>query len=335
MPTPCEDMIRIQSLDKSYGARQRAVPALRKVSVRLEPGTWGVVGPNGAGKTTLLGLVLGFLQPTAGSITVDGVSPRRYVRRHGAGYLPERFRLPPEWPVRQALAGFARLEGLTAAAARAAVEGEIDRLGLHDYADRPFGTLSRGLAQRVGIAQALLADRRLVVLDEPGEGLDPLWRVRLRDILTDAPGDRTTLVASHDLAEIERIADRVVVLDDGRVRDVLDARGEPATPTRYRLVTDADREDVLAAFPGAKEHPGRGAGPAGPGDAPGGGDGGKGGDGGAGEGQGPRVFTVEVADARELSHRLAALLGTGSTIRALVPLGSDLETRVRDRLEDG
>jgi ABC-2 type transport system ATP-binding protein len=297
-------MIQLDSLSKTYGSRARAVHALRDVSLSLEPGIWAVVGPNGAGKTTLLGLVLGFLRPSSGSVTVDGDPPRHWLRRHGAGYLPERFRVPPQWPVRSALRALARLDGGAAADADRRVDAALDRLGLADHADRAVGTLSRGLGQRLGLAQALLADRRLVVLDEPTEGLDPLWRVRFREIVADLRGgDRTVLLASHELAEVERIADRVIILDDGRVADVVDARERAGGPLRYRLVVDATDQALAAAFPAAE-----------------------------------RVdygVVVTVADAGELSHRLAALLDAGATVREVTPFAGDLETRVRARLEDG
>ena len=296
-------MIQLDGLSKTYGTRARAVHALRDVSLSIESGTWAVVGPNGAGKTTLLGLVLGFLRPSSGTVTVDGDPPRRWLRRHGAAYLPERFRIPPPWPVRSALRALARLDGADGEVDRR-VDRTLDRLGLADHADRPAGTLSRGLTQRLGLAQALLADRRLVVLDEPTEGLDPIWRVRFREIVGDLRADgRTVVLASHELAEVERIADRVIILDDGRVADVVEARGRAGGPLRYRLVVDATDEALAAAFPGAE-----------------------------------RVdygVVVTVGDAGELSHRLAALLDAGATLQEVAPFGGDLETRVRRRLEDG
>ncbi|NIP83501.1 MAG: AAA family ATPase, partial [Gemmatimonadetes bacterium] len=175
--------------------------------------------------------------------------------------------------------------------------------GLADFADRAVGTLSRGLAQRLGLAQVLLADRALVVLDEPADGLDPLWRFRLREIVSELAGHgRTVLLASHELPEVERVADRVVLLADGRVRDVMEARPEAAGPLRYRLELDGPAEARAAAFPDAQPD----------GDA----------------------VIVRVEDARELSARLAGLLQAGGVVRSVVPVTEPLEDRVRRRLED-
>jgi ABC-2 type transport system ATP-binding protein len=299
-------MIRLENLGKSYGTRTRPVHALRDASLEIGPGVWAVVGPNGAGKSTLLGLVLGFLRPSTGAVTLEGMSPRRYLRRHGAAFLPERFRLPPEWPVRAALRTLARLEGTAGSApgedARTRADAAIARLGLEEHADKTMGALSRGLNQRVGLAQALLADRPLVVLDEPTEGLDPLWRVRFRDLVAELrAAGRTVLLASHELGEIERVADRAIVLEDGRIRDVLDVQGPAGPATRYRLDVDAPAHALDLAFPGAEAS--------------------------------GRAVTVTVADPAELSHRLAALLDAGGVVRSVVP-ETGLEERVRQRLED-
>ncbi|MEJ2503054.1 MAG: ABC transporter ATP-binding protein, partial [Gemmatimonadota bacterium] len=222
---------------------------------------------------------------------------------HGAAYLPERFRVPPQWPVRAALRALAGLDTDDATPPDRRVEQALERLGLTDHADRAAGTLSRGLYQRLGLAQALLADRDLVVLDEPTEGLDPVWRVRFREIVADLRArDRTVLLASHELSEVERTADRVVILEGGRVADVVEARAPSDGPRRYRIAVDATDEALAAAFPTAE-----------------------------------RVdfgIVVTVADAAELSQRLAALLATGSTVREVTPFAGDLEARVRQRLED-
>ncbi|MGH7504370.1 MAG: ABC transporter ATP-binding protein, partial [Longimicrobiales bacterium] len=239
-------MIRFENVTKRYGAaRRHGTAALRDVSLSVpRGGAYSVVGPNGAGKSTLFALTLGFLRPTTGTIIVDEAAPRDYVRRHGAGYLPERFGPPAAWRVRDALHAFARIDGEPAARADAALE----RWGLTEHATKELGELSHGLRQRVGLAQALLAPRELVMLDEPHEGLDPLWRVRLREAVLELRAEgRTIVIASHDLAEVERMTEHAVLLDDGQVREVLETAA-PATPTRYRIRLAAPSEGFAAAF---------------------------------------------------------------------------------------
>ena len=304
-------MIELRNVTRIYAAapgRGRVdTVALDDVTLAIPPGgVWGIVGPNGAGKTTLFALVLGFIHPTKGRVRIDGLEPRRYLRRHGAAYLPERFRLPPEWTVGDALLALAGLEGLKGTAAKERVGAAMERFGLEPHAKKPVGALSRGLNQRLGLAQALLADRRLVVLDEPTEGLDPLWRIRFRDVVADLRGaERTILVASHDLAEVERIADRVVLLEGGRVKEIMDVARPATGPIGYRITLAAPSPAVAEAFPGAAVV----------------------------EGAGPMTYQVQVADAAELSARLAALLDAGAVIAAVTPAGEPLEERVRRALD--
>lgn len=291
-------MIELTEVSRWYGRKGAGTPALADVSLSLQRGTvTAVVGPNGAGKSTLLSLLLGFIRPSAGTIEIAGEPPRDYLREHGAGYLPERFSLPGAWRTGDALRMLARLDGAAGVA-----EGALETLGLAPHADRRVRELSRGLLQRLGLAQALLARRDLVVLDEPTEGLDPVWRVRLRDIVSGLGADgRTVIIASHDLGEVERIADRAIVLDGGAVRDVLDVR-ERAAAASYRIRLAAPFEEVPIAFPGAER---------------------------AGE----LEQIVTVASAAELSQRLAALIALGAVIAAVEPIRPDLEARVRDALE--
>jgi ABC-type multidrug transport system ATPase subunit len=258
-----------------------------------------VVGPNGAGKTTLFGLVLGFLRPTAGAVTVAGIPARSYVREHGVGYLPERFGPPRQWRVRETLRGFARADGVAAAAA----DDALERWGLSADAERELGTLSRGLLQRVGLAQALLAPRALVVLDEPTEGLDPLWRVRLREAIQALRArGATVLIASHDLEEVERMCERAVLLQGGRVRETLDTAAT-AAPALYRIALATPSDALLAAFPAAAadEH--------------------------------ALVYEVTVSDADELSARLAAAIAGGARIVAVTPVHEPFEARVQRALD--
>ncbi len=299
-----QPMIRFENVSRRYGSRRRGVLALRDVALDIERGSaCAVVGPNGAGKSTLFALTLGFLRPTDGAVAIDGRTPREYVRDSGAGYLPERFGPPSAWRVLDMLRALARLEGASPAAADEA----LARWGLESHAEREVGQLSHGLRQRLGLAQALLVPRALVVLDEPHEGLDPLWRVRLREaVLALREAGTTVLVASHDLVEVERMAAQVVLLDAGRVRRTFATETAP-TPTRYRVRLAAASDGFSGAFE-------TGAG------AP------------DGELTGGVVHEVEVRDADELSRRLAAAIADGARVVAVEPRHEPLEERVRREL---
>lgn len=300
-------MIELDAVGKRFGAGQsaRAVHAVRDVSLRLERGAiHAVAGPNGAGKTTLLGLILGFLHPSVGAVHIDGLPPRRYRLRHGVGYLPERLQLPARWRVRDTLTALATLDGGDDAVHR--TRATLDRFGLAPFAERPVGTLSRGLLQRLGLAQALMAPHPLVVLDEPTEGLDPLGRILLREQLARLRADNTTvIVASQDLAELERVADRALVLGGGRVVETVELR-RPAQPAEWTLVLAAGHAAVSEVFPDAR--PADGAETTAAADY--------------------RAFTVGAADAAELNLRLAALLAAGGIIVEVRPRAETLEARV-------
>ena len=288
--------------------RAQAVDALRDVTLRVPGGSvFALVGPNGAGKTTLFALVLGFLRPTTGSVTVGGADPRRWARTRGAAWLPERFSLPAGWRVSESLAALARLEGLGASDARAAVGAVLQRLDLEAHASKPVEALSRGLLQRLGIAQALLAPRELVVLDEPTQGLDPLWRIRLREIVADLRAEgRTVLLASHELDEVQRLADRAAVLRDGRLEEIVELRAGESEGLVYRVELERPLDLLATAFPGAERVNGERAERA--------------------------VYRVRVGDPSDLTRRLAALIEGGGRIVSVQPGAagaSDLEARVR------
>ena len=298
-------MIALEKAGRRFAARgSEPVDALLDVSLIVEPGAvFAVVGPNGAGKTTLFALVLGFLRATSGRVSVGGAEPRRWARTHGAAWLPERFSLPPGWRVGEALRAFARLEGLDPGAARAAADSVVARLNLGPHADKTVETLSRGLLQRVGLAQALLAPRELVVLDEPTQGLDPLWRIRLREVVSELrDGGRTVLLASHELDEVERLADRAAVLRDGRLETVVELRAGRADVLPYRIELERDVAALASAFPGAHR---------------------------IADADGRIVYRVGVADAADLTRRLAVLIEGGARIASVRPADAGLEARVR------
>jgi ABC-type multidrug transport system ATPase subunit len=247
-------MIRYADVSKTYRTLvpHREVRAVDAFTLEVSAGeVLGIAGPNGAGKSTLLALTLGFLRPTGGAVTIDGRPPATFVRHHGIAYLSELISIPSWWTARGALGRYATLSGLTGPAAVERVEGVIDRLGIGDHRHKRVKQLSKGNLQRLGLAQALLSDSPVAILDEPTHGLDPLWTQRFRDIVTEMRRpDRAIVIASHNLDELERVADRVAILDRGRLTRVADGLAEEdGGAAHYRLVVAADDAGIVAAFP--------------------------------------------------------------------------------------
>lgn len=259
-------MIRFEAVSKRYGPLPgTGAAALRRLDLRVHSGECvALVGPNGAGKSTIIGLALGFLRPSAGRVRVGGLAPRRYVRGHGAGYLPERFSPPGRLRAAEVLRRLALLDGMGAGEARATAREALDRTGLGASAGDRVRGLSRGNLQRLGVAQLLLRPRAVVLLDEPWGGLDPEGKSRLRALLADlrrSRPDAAMVVASHELGQVARVADRAVVLAGGRVSgrlalgpgtdgDVLERRilecGDADAPGRGRAERDGRRSPPRA-----------------------------------------------------------------------------------------
>jgi ABC-type multidrug transport system ATPase subunit len=213
----------------------------------------GIAGPNGAGKSTILALLLGFIRPSEGTLAIAGLDPRTYVERFGVSYVPELMALPAAWTVESALARLAVLSGVPGGRVAADVDRVIDALAIGEHRTKRLKALSKGIFQRVGLAQALLRDDDVVVFDEPTHGLDPVWTQRFRDIVQGLRRpDRSIIIASHNLDELERLADRVAIIDQGRVQRVVSVGGSVAAGAMaYRLRVSANADAVLAAFAGA------------------------------------------------------------------------------------
>jgi Cu-processing system ATP-binding protein len=201
----------IRSVDKSYGR----IRALREVSFDLAPGRiCALVGHNGAGKTTLIKLMLGLIRPSGGAIRVLGEDPAagEFSARRMLGYLPENVAFNAALTGRETLSFYARLKRLKPATGRAL----LDRVGLAAAADRRVGTYSKGMRQRLGLAQALLGRPRILLLDEPTTGLDPALRQTFYDILHELRDDgATVLISSHALSELEGRAEHVLIMNRG------------------------------------------------------------------------------------------------------------------------
>ena len=249
-------VIELSHVSKTIAPRfGRAARALDDVSFRVAAGeVVGLSGSEGAGKSTLLSLVAGQMRPSTGTVLIDGTEPRRFVEREGVAYLPQPFALPGRWRVVDALTRLAVLSGVRAAYTRQRVESVMRELGLYDDRHVRFKSLTRDARVRLGVAQALVADRRVIVLDEPLDGLGAESLERLRELVVRLRAfDRAILVASRDTAELQRLTDRVTIIDRGRVRRPGAPR--PATPVDveavFHLVFHQGGEHVLAVFPTA------------------------------------------------------------------------------------
>jgi ABC-2 type transport system ATP-binding protein len=207
-------VLRLDGIAKAYGARK----ALTSVSLEVVAGEAVLlVGRNGAGKTTLLRIATGFLDPDAGSVSIEGIAmaSARTRAQSRLGYLPEHAPAPGELTVREHLHTRARLKGC--GRDDAAVDRVMAAAAVASEADRRIGTLSKGFRQRVGLADALLGEPPLLVLDEPTSGMDPIQTRELRDHLALAARQRAVLVSSHAVADLEGLATRVAVLRGGEL----------------------------------------------------------------------------------------------------------------------
>ena len=210
-------MIEAVGLTKYFGERK----ALDAMSFRIAAGEIvGLVGKNGAGKSTALRILSCQLLPSAGEVTVDGMSVTEAARevRRRIGFLPEQPPLYPEMTVRGFLAFAAALRQVPSAAVPGAVTKVMAETGLAEAAGERLGSLSRGYQQRVGIAQAIVHDPKVVLLDEPMAGLDPLQITQMRGLIRGLRERHTVLFSSHILSEIANVCDRVILIDQGRVR---------------------------------------------------------------------------------------------------------------------
>src|SRR5581483_15442 len=232
-------MIEVANLSKRYGD----LAAVRDVSFTAPSGKIvGFLGPNGAGKTTTMRIITGFLPATSGTVRVEGfdVFEQSTEVRRRIGYLPENPPLYNEMSVTGYLRFVARLKGLARADVESALERVLDTCGLRAMRDRLLGHLSKGFRQRVGLAQALIHDPPVLILDEPPIGLDPRQIIEIRSLIKTLGGKRTIVLSTHILPEVAQVCDKVVIINDGHVV----VEDELANLTRGRTLEDVFIEAI-------------------------------------------------------------------------------------------
>jgi ABC-2 type transport system ATP-binding protein len=212
-------MIEIKQLTKTYSGK---VQALRGIDLEIGSGMFGLVGPNGAGKTTLMRILAGLVRPTSGAVSVLGndvtTSDGKLATKAMLGYLPQELGLYPNLTAREFLDYIAILKDVTdRAVRRQQVTDVLQQVRLSDEADRQLKTYSGGMKRRVGIAQALLGDPQLLIVDEPTAGLDPEERVRLRNLLADMAARRIVILSTHIVEDISQSCNDLAVIAQGKV----------------------------------------------------------------------------------------------------------------------
>jgi ABC-2 type transport system ATP-binding protein len=250
--------IEVRGLRKDYraGLGGREVKALAGIEFAVRPGElFGLLGPNGAGKTTTVKILLGLTHATAGSASLLGKPVADPESRRRVGYLPEGHRFPGYLTARQTLSIFGRMSGVSSRALSPRIEDLLGRLKLSEWIDVKVKKFSKGMTQRLGLAAALVHEPEVLLLDEPTDGVDPVGRREIRDLLkAEAAKGRAILLNSHLLSEIELTCDRVAVLRNGCVAamgtiDELTKREEKKDSLKvYKLVASGIDDAVLGAF---------------------------------------------------------------------------------------
>ncbi|MCM1499016.1 MAG: ABC transporter ATP-binding protein [Clostridium sp.] len=206
--------LRFEDVSKKYGE----VFAVDNVSYSMETGVYGLLGVNGAGKTTLMTMLCTVTRPTAGKITWNGndIFSMGEQYRDLLGYLPQDFGFYPDLSVSDYMMYIASIKGIRSVVAKKRIKELLEMVGLSKYRERRMKALSGGMARRVGIAQAMLNDPKILVLDEPTAGLDPNERIRFRNLISGLAKDRLVLLSTHIVSDVEFIAEQIILMKDGK-----------------------------------------------------------------------------------------------------------------------
>jgi ABC-2 type transport system ATP-binding protein len=287
-------LVSVSDLTKTYGARR----GVTGITFELGAGVTGLLGPNGAGKSTLVRCLAGLSGWDDGEIRIAGVDPswRAGEARGQVGFMPERVSFPPEMRVEQYLRFAAEGKGLARSARRAAVGAALERAGLEAVRSRIISNLSKGYRQRVGLAQALLGDPPVLILDEPSAGLDPLNVIEIRSVLQCYGEERAVLVSTHSLGETRQLCSRVLLLSSGQLVYDGSTAGMTAAHSRRFRVT-ALRESTGETV--------------------------------------EQEMLVEAEDRLALGRQVAALSASGWLVTGVEPVGDALEDAFRAAVGSG
>ena len=250
-----------KKLEKRFGH----IHAVRGIDLEVPAGqVLGFLGPNGAGKSTTMRMITGFLEPTSGTVELEGINlaDDPIAAKRTFGYLPEGAPAYPDMTVEEFLGFIAHARGFRGADAKSRVERSIGRVNLQGVRKQAFETLSKGYKRRTGLAQALLHDPGILILDEPTDGLDPNQKFEVRELIKELGGDRAVVLSTHILEEVEAVCTRAVIINEGRIvfdgtPDQLDSKA-PASIARnrmdhvFRMLTTSDVRGAAGAKGGPR-----------------------------------------------------------------------------------